>query len=524
MGKITTKLEILDPPLILIHPSTLRSETTTSFTSITMTSLPETGSIGGLNQDRFYLPRCTTAVRPKGITSCPGQKRKILPNVTACLLLIALLPAPSMASASRHGIVAGMSGDGSGVNTFQDLQAYQKQHGLSRHDFDIMEKPLAAGAMGNVYSAKFNGSDLQVAIKKYNIYGSLSYRDVKREYDLQEGFNSPHVAKQLIPWVERDTVLDRDDPKIKYVDGDVVYSVLELCGLGDLHYLLNAKGPMRVPLVRYYLASLIRGLEEIHHNRIIHRDLKPANIVFDQEGVLKIIDAIPATEAECKPDVKGCFCVTKVPKRLGFFGTNGYVAPEVLKMKVDNIKYRFREGTPPQYGTASDVYSIGCVLVAMLTKWICFGPEDGDIRDTEKYVTGLYKKMKAWQWKGTDVTGWCKFGNLGLGFLKCISPLQTENRWLANHTELKADPELHHLIKKMLKFDPESRWTLQQIKEHDFFTKHEHWYLVRPGSPFFRWFDEHRPLPTLYEMARTGMGNITMDDYEFMTGKPPASL
>merc|ERR1712034_54712 len=154
------------------------------------------------------------------------------------------------------------------------------------------------------------------------------------------------------------------------------------------------------------------------------------------------------------------------------------------------------EPVRPQYGKASDVYSIGCILFAMVIGKFCFGEENGAVGD----IIEKYQKMCGWQFKGRDVTGWCKLGNLGLGFLKCLSPFQTDNQWLAK--ELKdTDPEVRHLLKKMLKKDPGSRWTLQRTKRHDFFTKHEG---DEPGT--FRWFDE-RPLPTLYDMAKDGIAD-----------------
>ncbi|CAN0269305.1 unnamed protein product, partial [Ascophyllum nodosum] len=83
--------------------------------------------------------------------------------------------------------------------------------------------------------------------------------------------------------------------------------------------------------------QLLEGLSYLHKSGIVHCDLKPANILFSD-----IDYGVNATTDSGK----------SVP-RAQHTGTEGFVAPEVLKSK--------------PYGKAADTWSTGCMLYQMLT-------------------------------------------------------------------------------------------------------------------------------------------------------------
>ena len=99
-----------------------------------------------------------------------------------------------------------------------------------------------------------------------------------------------------------------------------------------------------IEMIRLYTQQILSGLEACHTNHIIHRDLKPHNILIDSSG----------------KQVK-----------IGDFGlARGFAIPVTgYSSKVVTLWYR-----PPeillgscQYGASVDMWSLGCIIVEMIT-------------------------------------------------------------------------------------------------------------------------------------------------------------
>lgn len=75
--------------------------------------------------------------------------------------------------------------------------------------------------------------------------------------------------------------------------------------------------------VKFYLAEIILGIEDLHDNGVIHRDIKPANVLIDEEGHLKLTD----------------FGLSEFTTKIGtekndgnyIKGSANYIAPEVIE-------------------------------------------------------------------------------------------------------------------------------------------------------------------------------------------------
>jgi serine/threonine protein kinase len=115
----------------------------------------------------------------------------------------------------------------------------------------------------------------------------------------------------------------------------------------SLHAVVAGKGPLTQEATRALGAALAEGLAAIHACGLVHRDLKPANIIMASDGP-RIIDFGIARPA-------GATALT-TPSTL--LGTYAFMSPE-----------QFRGETA---STASDVFSLGCVLAYAATGRVPF--------------------------------------------------------------------------------------------------------------------------------------------------------
>jgi hypothetical protein len=133
------------------------------------------------------------------------------------------------------------------------------------------------------------------------------------------------------------------------LDG-TMFIVMELLHGEDLASLLEGH-PTGLPLEQAvdYGLQLAEALGYAHGRGIIHRDLKPANLFVDNARQLKICDFGIARDENAAPDER----ITETTETGGLLGTPKYMAPE---------RWRGERAT-----VSSDLYSVGCVLYAMLT-------------------------------------------------------------------------------------------------------------------------------------------------------------
>ncbi|MFI9211080.1 serine/threonine-protein kinase [Streptomyces sp. NPDC053253] len=100
--------------------------------------------------------------------------------------------------------------------------------------------------------------------------------------------------------------------------------------------------PERVAVVAAHAAA---GLAAAHRQGVVHRDIKPGNLLVDAEGTVKLADFGIARFVD---DPSGALTTTGQ-----IVGTGLYLAPE--------------RALGQSASSASDVYSLGCVLYQLLT-------------------------------------------------------------------------------------------------------------------------------------------------------------
>jgi len=184
-----------------------------------------------------------------------------------------------------------------------------------------------------------------------------------------------------------------------------VYLVMEYFGGYDLYTTLEERNykPYSELTSKEIFKQLVEAMMHCHQKGIAHRDVKLENILMDKLGNIKLIDF---GLCDFVNDVgnKTRLCVDSV-------GSPAYISPEILTGK-------------PYDGFKADVWSCGVVLYALL--FGCF-----------PFSTSQYKLL---------VSG---------------EPL------VVQFPESRVSPCAKELLRSMLKLQPDSRFSLEDIQGHD---------------------------------------------------------
>lgn len=187
------------------------------------------------------------------------------------------------------------------------------------------------GAMGELFFATQAVSGRDVVIKR--LKASRRSDAKSREYFMRE--------------INLGTILPyhRNIINILYSDENEYgpYYVMERINGHSLQHLIDNQ---QIPLKKQkeIFIGILEGLRHIHAHQMVHRDLKPMNILVDtQHWIAKIID-FGFAKHPSYPDLN----VTDI-------GTADYMAPE-------------QRGDQQTVDERADIYAIGCVLYAMLTR------------------------------------------------------------------------------------------------------------------------------------------------------------
>jgi len=184
---------------------------------------------------------------------------------------------------------------------------------------------LGIGGMGTVYK----GIDLQlnrhVAVKilRPKFAGDQQFIEAfAREARSAAAINHHNVA-QVYSFSEH---------------GGQYYLMMELLERGSLDDRITKRGKMPEADVLAVGAGIAAGLNAAHHRGLLHRDIKPGNILFNDDGVAKLVDfGLAGAQHEAAGPGAGVI-----------WGTPYYIAPEKLRGQLEDFH--------------SDMYSLGATL------------------------------------------------------------------------------------------------------------------------------------------------------------------
>ncbi|CEL95342.1 unnamed protein product [Vitrella brassicaformis CCMP3155] len=122
---------------------------------------------------------------------------------------------------------------------------------------------------------------------------------------------------------------------------------MEYMSGGSIQTMLQRFGPLPLRLVRKYTREILEGLAYLHDKGILHRDIKGANILVDGNGNAKLSDFGACHKVE---NLKSS--TLKDGPTIPIKGSIYWMAPEVVHEKA---------------GRRSDIWSVGCVVIEMMT-------------------------------------------------------------------------------------------------------------------------------------------------------------
>jgi len=188
---------------------------------------------------------------------------------------------------------------------------------------------LGEGAQGVTYDAIDLEKNLPVAIKRFDVRGARSWKDVElaeRETRVLATLDHPLVPRYIGHFEEE----------------GALYLVMEKVEGETLDAIRRREGPLPEAEVRRFLACADRALTYLHGRAspIVHRDVKPRNVVRRPDGSYVFVDFGAVSELLVR---KGSSTIV---------GTLGYMAPEQFQGRAL---------------TGTDVYAVGATALAALT-------------------------------------------------------------------------------------------------------------------------------------------------------------
>jgi len=198
--------------------------------------------------------------------------------------------------------------------------------------FEILEE-LGRGGFGIVYKARDKALNRLVAVKELHPGLTIDPTFISRfkhEAQIAANLDNPN----LVPVYEFGQAEGRYYIVMGYMPG------------GSLKDLLKKEGRLSKERTFEILQQIGVGLAYAHKQGVIHRDLKPGNILFDAKGQARVSDLGFAKLLHSKSSAS-------MSTSGGLVGTPAYMAPEIWRGK--------------GAGASTDIYSLACILVEMLT-------------------------------------------------------------------------------------------------------------------------------------------------------------
>lgn len=235
----------------------------------------------------------------------------------------------------------------------------------TKANFKLLE-PLGVGTVGVVYRAE--SPDIQGPVAVKLLHPSIAHDETivdrfQREIVIMERLNHPHIVRNYGGGI---------------MDGQFFYA-MQLLERGNLKDRIKKSGPLTWQQTAAYSAQIASALQHAHNHGIIHRDLKSSNLFFDSHGKLLLGDFGIARDTH-DADITDTGVAV---------GTYAYMSPEQICGDTE-------------ISGQTDLYSLGCVMVEMLTG----KPPFSGANFAQVWGQHLHDKPKGLRDHGIDCPEW----------------------------------------------------------------------------------------------------------------------
>lgn len=205
-------------------------------------------------------------------------------------------------------------------------------------DYELLDE-IGRGGMGVVYRARQKSLNRTVALKMI-LRGDLATPADLARFRAEAESAAKVLHPHIVPVYEVGEVDGRAYFSMKLIEGTTLAQRL-------------ADGPLPSRQAAEMLVPVCRAIADAHRQGVLHRDLKPSNILIDRDGRTFVTDfglAKRINTAAGDASFSG-----SLTQSGAIIGTPGYMAPEQAA------------GQRGEVSPATDVYSLGAILYAMLT-------------------------------------------------------------------------------------------------------------------------------------------------------------
>lgn len=286
---------------------------------------------------------------------------------------------------------------------------------LQPNDHYKVSSTIGVGTFGAVFLA-VDENGKQVAIKKV----CLDPHFKNRELDIVEKLHHPNCLRYISHYTTREGM-----------NKDLYLHLVTDYLPGTLSSFMSHT-PFPPPIyVKVFGYQLFAALAYLHHHGVCHRDIKPSNILVDAK-----------TGEACLCDFGSAKFLKPDEVSVSYIATRGYRAPELLL-------------DCPNYTTAIDIWSAGCVLCEMFMqgRQLFIGSNNNELMNCIAKTIGAPKQADI-----DTYTHKKKYAYLGPrpGNIRDVLP-----KWIP--------PEFANLMDTIFVYAPGKRATAVDCMKHPFF-------------------------------------------------------